>query len=297
MIVDGKEEPYDMSKINDRLRQASLQDQKTDETKPTVIDQMISMTVHGKIYMEARTRVENRCFLHVITWNEVKPHLPKLKGVEHLTDQLEKYQDGSYFDASYEGFVHVDQTILTQILTEILTARGARVKRGDAVRLQFLAYRCYGVYFWNGVNVIAAYQEERGDYRALPEEFKIPSQFQMDYWDDIGFIQWSDDGPFCFDIAGLPAPVPKQQEFIRNDYGVITYCAFSIDKIPWCIFIQRNPDDDLEEQNELDQFLERGRCFGNSHWDRLQVENKEQWEQALKRHGIEHCNFIILVDY
>jgi len=119
----------------------------------------------------------------------------------------------------------------------------------------------------------------------------------MDYWEDIGFTQWSDDGPFSFDVAVLPAPIPKQQEFLRNEYGVITYCSFSIGETPWCILIQRNTDDDLEQQDELFEFLERGRCFSSTHWDQLQVENKEEWSQALKKHGIDHSNFIILIDY
>lgn len=287
MVFDGVVQPYDMTKLNDRLKEESLP---SSPDKPGRLQEMISTTVRGTVYSEAKQRNPARAFLHIITWSEMKPFLPRLAaaGVEcaGLEAVPEIEADGTHADFSWDDIAQIHPAI-TQVLTEILLARHASLKRGDAVRMQFIGYRCYGIYFWDGKHVIPP-EEEDSDYFGLPSAFKVPTEFALDYWDDVGFVGWSHHGDYCFDVAAVQGRLTERPLAI-NDYRSLTYATASVGGQDWYFifssenFIASREKKDWREPGLLRQFLRTGRCFNGDH--DLEFEDAEL-EAALARVGL-----------
>lgn len=187
--------------------------QPQDPTKPGEIIHMICGGVRGKRIYEAKVRLQNRAFLHIISWSEFKPYLPLLAihgiNCKHLMNKEEG--EDNFLDFSWENISAASDTI-AKAMTMIMAVRQAKwnessdekkelipgLKRGDCVHLQFIGYRCYGTYFWDGTKVIPP-EDEDSDYYRVPSEFKIPTQFPLDCWNPEG----SGLVGACSHIAGM----------------------------------------------------------------------------------------------
>jgi hypothetical protein len=260
---DGKR--YDAGAINARLRLES-EVESADPTRPGHLKHLIAATVVGSAMMQARQRRPDRAFVHVVTWSEYRPHLHELApaGVSRgtierlsLIDEVDP-TDGSRFDASWEEPFQDDDVNATHaaIVQRILVARvkdakdAVELKRGDAIRLQFVGYRCYGTFFWNGEAVVPPFSEE-SDYYALPPEFKVPD-FPLDYWDDVNFVEYSHCGPFCFDTSLLPSAADTLLTSLTgNRYCAGRYLPLSVDGRPWHLILlcERDGDDDDDDDD------------------------------------------------
>jgi hypothetical protein len=290
---DGKVEPYDGNKIDAKLRLTQSDPTPIDPTKPGRIKHLTSMTTTGDMYIEAKKRDSKRAFLHVVTWAEFKPYLDEYETVllkrnaerkleksekpasraleaKHIKDQFNEYRtmkdedvETSHDDVFVGLNTNQDQA---DILTKILVSRKPtmnNLQRGDAVRYAFMGYRCYGVFFYDGAKVIPP-EDEDSDYYGVPSTFKVPTEFPVDYWNDIGFVRWSHCGDFCFDMNAIPPSVDGKIELkplTTNEHAELSYAEFKIvdDGKTWYILVEH--DGDSTADSVLEKFLTTKRCF------------------------------------
>ena len=177
------------------------------------------------------------------------------------------YDDGSMIDLSWDnGGIAQVNPLTADILHRILIARKADLRRGDAVRMQFVGYRCYGVYFFDGVKVILP-EEENSDYYHVPSVFKVPTEFPLNYWDECTFTGYSHVGDVCFDVASITAITPilpiSTPKYDNGDYTAYTIeCTFG----RWYLVVIHSGDD---EEDKIAKFRSSGLC-----WDVNRLEHE-----------------------
>ncbi|CAH6418752.1 Hypothetical protein POVN_LOCUS473 [uncultured virus] len=248
----------------------------------------IASSVRGLNYTEAKERVADKAFLHIVTWAEYKPHLAWLKerrpdlnlSVEDEVDTPEAPFDASWSDV---GFMCDEVATLLTTLLKVRYAKGQApgLKRGDCVRVQFVRYRQYGIYFYDGTKVILPANED-SDYYAVPAEFKVPTEFSITYWDDTGFPGYAKQGDFCFDIkAVLGDEKPTfQLRCVHEDDNFLVLTNTVPYKGKYHFFIQLEagskdengdpqpptPEEvDVQVKQVLERFLATGRCYNIDH--------------------------------
>lgn len=160
------------------------------------------------------------------------------------------------------------------------------VKRGDVIQLAFIGYRSYGKFFYDGTKVIPP-TEEDSDYYALPEEFTVPTEFSLNYWDDIDFIQYSQHGAFCFDTVLfnlLDIGTFKRLE-VKYEELTILHTTFDVpNKGRWNIVIITEDGD--RTGDALDRFMDDGQCFSlDIIAERYMIGNK--FSETLTDNGID----------
>lgn len=243
-----------------------------DPTKPTKLPQMLCGSVRGCSLIEAKQRNPNKAFLHIVSWNEFKPYLCELvEAGEDMSDveDLEQYNDdGSINDMSWDNIATTTNELRASILERILKKRGADLKRGDAIRMQFVNYRCYGIYFYDGDKVILPADED-SDYYHLPHEFKVPTEFSMDYWEDFVFTGYSRVGDYCFDVKAIEdfSKIRKvnmvEEKDGDKDFWIVYH--FKIQEDPWNLILINGGQD--ESDKILQTFFENGLCY--DHYDKI----------------------------
>lgn len=254
----------------------------TDPKKPGFQPYLISGNVQGGAIIEAKERDPTKAFLHIVSWMEFRPFLDELAAagtkIGDLKTQDQYYPDGSMIDLSWDEVGQNTDELHASILNRILVARKADLRRGDAIRMQFVSYRCYGTYFYDGTKVILP-EEENSDYYHVPSTFKVPTEFPMDYWDDCCFLGYSGAGDVCFDVASIASiSEAKEVKIVRTAYSWQTKPQTELELVAmvatmecksgtWHLFISIVDDSDYEER--LSTFKDTGLC-----WDaeRLGVE-------------------------
>ncbi|AYV81160.1 MAG: hypothetical protein Harvfovirus19_5 [Harvfovirus sp.] len=242
-----------------------------DDDKPGEILVNTSGSTRGIRYSEATARNPNKAFLHVIRWPEMLPYFPQLlkNDIFKMEDLPEDYQTTDEIDFSHSTNFGLSSVVLAQIIDEILTKRNADLVRGDCISLQFVAYRGYGTYFYSGEKVICAADED-SDYERVPTEFKIPTEFSIDYWDDAGFTGYSHTGDFNFDIGLVPKDLTFKH-FLHGGCGAsVMYATVLLSDIKWYIFSVFETADESPKLTKkyhnihkkiYKKFLEDGKCF------------------------------------
>jgi hypothetical protein len=228
-----------------------------------------------------------KSFLHIITWNEFYPYIPRLEqsqfnkeekiSYKNLLDEAEiRKANNQFFDASFTELAYIsykDEEIL-RIIKDILVSRNFTLIRGDTIRLQFIEYRCYGTFFYDGKNVIFP-EKENSDYFGVPSTFLIPTEFPIDYWNDCNFIGFSQYGDFCFDTKRIQSNWESINWQEYKNGIVLSSTIFLDDNTDISIAIVNNTITDKTTKEDKQKMLEKtirdfvntGRCF---YWDKLE---------------------------
>lgn len=227
-------------------------------------------------------------------------HYTEDKRKEAIADCINDFKvyreaDKETFDASHDdnfscsNYNQINADILTMIINRRITdtkttdtkttdtkadtkVKYMDVKRGDVIQLAFVGYRSYGKFFYDGTKVIPQADED-SDYYALPKEFTVPSEFSLNYWDDIDFIQYSQHGAFCFDTAlsnDLSIDNFKRLEVKYEELTILHTTLNVPNKGKWNIVIITEdedrtigtaPEQSSGTKDAFDRFMDDGRCF------------------------------------
>ncbi len=302
--AEGKEEYKTFEEVNAEL--LARADHEEDPIKPGFLPYMLNGSVQGGATFEAKMRSPAHAFLHIVSWDEFRPFLSELDAVgidcSGIKNEPQFREDGGMIDCSWEALAQQVSPVTASILQRILVARGADPRRGDAIRMQFVSYRCYGVYFYDGKQVILP-EDEPSDYFRVPSEFKVPTEFPIDYWEHTTFTGYSHTGDICFDVAiikdmselkpvktMMKVPICTVSKNGTRKYGPGTemreatmahVCTLTCKNSDWLLVVVNSDDDEPDSAEagakanakaKLAEFLETGRCWDVEHLYR-------DWEQ------------------
>jgi hypothetical protein len=238
------------------------------DTKPSEKDIHTSGSTMGIKYTEAKARNPKRAFLHIVTWKEMLPFIDELEETDILDkkDLPEDYKTTDDLDFSHSTDLGLSSPVIASIVERILITRKANLVRGDCIRLQFIAYRGYGTYFYDGSHVITA-EEEDSDYERIPSQFKIPTEFPVDYWNDTGFVGYCYTGDYNFDTQLLNQNLQFKHLYV-NDCLSLMIADIEINNVKWYIFTAFESGAEKEltakqlkfHKKLFKQFLKDGKC-------------------------------------
>lgn len=206
--------------------------------------------------MAAEEKKRERAAQHWIAWTEFEPYLGPLQEQGVVC----KWRPGvGGLDASWDSIVtEGHEKKIAPVLDAIIKKKVLKtpLQRGDAVRMEFTQYRSYGVYFYDGAKVIPPEWISGSEYPVVPAVFKVLTEFPIDYWDDIRFVQFAQEPPFCFDLTLLAGKFPEAKPVAGIDGAIIAHLAKA--GVNYLLVIS---EDGVLDRGRIDAFMKTGRCF------------------------------------
>jgi hypothetical protein len=130
---------------------------------------------------------------HTIEFRDVLPLLHR-GGYRELYDaEGDKIDLSNCFDCESQDTL--------DIVTKIIRKR--HPKRGDIYKFAFLNGEEQGGYFfWDGEKAIPPEKNEDGEYFIVPSQFKVPTDFPINHWNESGFTGFTTDD-LCYDTSDI----------------------------------------------------------------------------------------------
>jgi hypothetical protein len=144
-----------------------------------------------------------------IEFKEVLPYLRRGDLEELYTKKGDKIDLSNHFDCR--------STEILITVSKILNKKSPKPMRGDIFKFAFLKKEQQeGYFFWNGRRAILPEKDDTNDDEEneacyiVPAEFKVPTEFSVNYWKDSGFTNFSTRA-LCYDTIDM--------KFASEHYG------------------------------------------------------------------------------
>ena len=217
-------------------------------------------------------RRPGRAFVHLVGWEEYRPHLPGLAAMlaaaaayDLADEEMEWFRDlevdisGTSLELSYEQAFTSKKcnAVHAAMLLRILVDRRAELQRGDIVRMRFLRFRRRNTFFYDGQHLVPPFDFAAPNDAAdeVPADFKVPTEFAADFWEDA---RLGEVARCQIDLDCLPEMHDIQLRPIANGKNgpqevTARHASLSILGRPWHLFIILNPPtDDTDDDDDDD---------------------------------------------
>jgi hypothetical protein len=237
------------------------------ETCPQIACYNLQGNVRLFTFTSAKERDPERSYIHYVDWKDVAAYAKEFLSEKELK-QVQEDDDLSWT-------IDPPLTKLIAVLNKVFHERknqqsGVEFKRGDVLRLNFMAYRDWGVTFFDGKEIIPA-RDDNGDYHGVPSCMAVP-EFAPSYWDDVHLLA----GNGIIHVTDLPASLDLKDVDGIDDLKVM---KLTLSGKEFFLF--------SSEESNVEEFIEHGFCHSSAFLDGL--------DKALEKvHGATKDNILYI---
>jgi len=150
-------------------------------------------------------------------------------------------------------------------------------KKGDVIKFRFIRGNNYGYYFYDGEKVIPSeFEGDESGRLTIPSIFKVPSDFSINYWDETGFLGFSNLGDLTYDTKNINLELITKLDFSENDDDIARFDIYKDINYNHYIVIYYEVSNDNDKR--LNEFIKTGRCDTQKY---LNTERKESIEYYM----------------
>lgn len=223
------------------------------ETCPQIDRKIIYGNIMLCTFTSAKERDPDRCYIHYVDWKDVSAYANEFLTEKQLKDVEE--------DSDLSWTIDSPLTELIAVLNKVFHERknhqsGIEFKRGDVLRLNFMAYRDWGVTFFDGKEIIPA-RDDDGDYHGVPSCMSVP-EFAPSYWDDVHLLA----GNGIIHVKDWPDSL-ELKDIVSQGIEHLKVMKITLQGKEFFLF------SDSEESN-VEEFIQHGFCHSSKFMDGLE---------------------------